>query len=230
MEIKMKRIGFFGHSNCAYRSSESLVDLLANFLESDIVNIGVRQGSEERILYELKKTKDLDLAVIFHSEPQYIFLPGCDRDVGINNVNEFRAEYMFKDWTTDFSKQHHAKFLEKFKNSELFVNAVSILREYFYHPDLQMNRFIGSLLQIDHYVQAKNIPVIHVIKEQILPQWFKFSSGVVDFEIMKLVDSNAVPRGKWFVNCVTAQGNELIFKKLKELVVELNPPSLGAIA
>ena len=93
-----------------------------------------------------------------------------------------------------------------------------------------MNRFLGSLLQIDQYMRAKNIPVIHVIKEKTLPPWFNFSSGVVDFEIMKLVDSNAVPRGEWFVNCVTAQGNELIFKKLKELVEELNPPSLGAIA
>ena len=106
----IKHIGFYGHSNCAYRSPDSFIDMIATHYSADIVNLGVRQGSEDRILFELKKTKKLDLAIIFHSEPQYIFLPGCDRDIGLNQVDEQRAEYLFKDWDSNFNKTHHKKF------------------------------------------------------------------------------------------------------------------------
>lgn len=230
MELNTKRIGFFGHSNCAYRAEGSFIDLFSNYFNASIENIGVRQGSEERILFELKKTHDLDLAIIFHSEPQYIFLPGCDRDIGINNINEHRAEYLFKDWDSKFNQQHHAKFLNKFKNQETFLKAIDYLKTYFYHPDIQMNRFFGSLIQIDQYLTQKNIPCIHVVTYKTIPVWFNFTSGVVDKKIMEIVKENPLQKGEWFANCITATGNKLIFERLKELVEEYIPPSLGAVA
>ena len=225
----MKTVGFYGHSSCAYRGEHSHIDILANNFGLDVINIGVRQGSEERILYELKKTKNLDLAIIFHSEPQYLFLPDCDRDIGLNHLGEHRAEYLFQNWNSKFYLEHHGRFLEKFKNPNTFMTAISAYKEYFYTPDLQMNRFLGSLSQIDQYCTVKSIPVIHVVIEKSIPEWFKFSSGIVDNEVMKIANSFSISRQEWFVNAINKEGNMLIAKRLTGLVEDLIPPSLTAV-
>jgi hypothetical protein len=213
----IKHIGFYGHSNCAYRSPDSFIDMIANHYSADIVNVGVRQGSEDRILFELKKTKNLDLAIIFHSEPQYIFLPGCDRDIGLNQVDEQRAKYLFKDWDSDFNKKHHKRFLEKFESPENFLKAMDSFKRYLYHPDIQLNRFYGNLIQIEQFLVAKNIPCIHVLDGRNIPSWFKFS-GITDYLIINIANHNPIPSGTWFVNGITREGNILIFKRLVELV------------
>ena len=89
------KIGFYGHSDCAYLSNDSFLNIVANALDATIVNIGVRQGSEERILYELKKTRSLDVAIIFHSSPSYLFLPGCDRDFDLKSI-ESHASHIWQ--------------------------------------------------------------------------------------------------------------------------------------
>jgi hypothetical protein len=91
----MMNLGFYGHSNCAYRSDDSLIDIVANTLHANVANIGVRQGSEERILFELKKTKNLDLAIIFHSQPHFIFIPNADRDMSIRQISNNKSQYLF---------------------------------------------------------------------------------------------------------------------------------------
>ena len=48
-------IGFYGHSNCAYSSPDSFLDIVANRLGANLVSKGVKQGSQERILFDLKK-------------------------------------------------------------------------------------------------------------------------------------------------------------------------------
>lgn len=211
-------VGFYGHSNCAYRSKDSHIDIFAERFNANIVNIGVRQGSEERILFELKKTKNLDLAIIFHSEPQYLFLPGCDRDFGLNNVNELRIDYLFNQWNNQFFQEHHKNFLLKFKDAETFHKIISYYKEYLYHPDLQMNRFYGSLIQIDQYITSKKISCIHVINPTVIPRWFKFSSGLIDSEIFNIINKNKLKSGEWFVNCVNREGNLLIADRLTGLV------------
>jgi hypothetical protein len=58
----------------------SYITKIKNLYNANIVNFGVAQGSEERILFELKKTKKLDLAIIFHSAPDFMFVPSQPRD------------------------------------------------------------------------------------------------------------------------------------------------------
>lgn len=227
--MQIQRIGYFGHSSCAYRSEDSHLDLLANHFKSDIVNTGVRQGSEERILFELKKTKNLDLAIIFHSEPQFIFLPECDRDIGLNNISESRIQYLFSEFDNEFTRQHHSKFTAKFNNTETLSKSLRDYKEYFYDPDLQVNRFYGSLIQIDQYCVSKNISVIHIIEKNKIPSWFKFSSGIIDDQVMDIVKQNSISPNSWFVNCITKEGNFLIFQRIKELVESLTP-SPGGLA
>jgi hypothetical protein len=216
MESAMN-VGFYGHSNCAYRSDDSLIDILASNLHANIVNIGVRQGSEERILFELKKTKQLDLAIIFHSQPHLIFVPNADRDLSIKQITESKSNYIFKEHLDDYHKQHHKKFVEVFKTPEELQSAIESLRSYFYHPDLQLNRFYGSLIQIDQYLLSKNIPAIHVVIPNSIPSWFTFKSGIVDTSIMKMVNDYKVPHEEWFVNMINKEGNKVVAEILTAL-------------
>lgn len=221
-------IGFYGHSSCSYRSDDSLMDLLASKLDSTISNIGVRQGSEERVLFELKKTKDLDLAIIFHCPSNFLFLPGCDRDFKIDSSFHRRASYI---WNINdiqelsdklgFHQEHHKKFIEKFETISKFVQAMTTLKTYFFDPDLNMNRYYGSLTQIDQYLLAKKINVIHIVSRRIpLPDWFKFQSGIVNTEIAELTEQYKSPSSDWFVNGITEEGNIIIADKLYQLIVD----------
>lgn len=214
-------IGFYGHSNCAFLGDYSFLNLVAAHFNAKIINTGVRQGSEERILFELKKTKDLDIAVIFHSEPQYIFLPGCDRDVGVNFISEARLLHLFTEWDKPFAKEHHKKFIEKFKTAAEFKLAMEYFKNYLYHPDIQLNRFYGSLIQIDQYLKFKKIPCIHVIGKNQLPDWFTFSTGSVNYSIIDIIKENPIPPSTVFFNGITKEGNYLVASKLVTLITEI---------
>jgi hypothetical protein len=217
------KIGFYGHSNCAYRSEESFLDIVAQRLNAEIVNTGVRQGSEERILYELKKTKDLDLAIIFHSEPHCIFIPNSDRDLTMKQLTSDKAEYLFKDFGNQYHQLHHKKFTELFKTSEELKLATYYLKTYFYHPDLLLNRYYGSVMQIDKYLIDKQLPVIHILeKEESLPQWLKLSSGIVDYKIMQITKDYAMQQGERFTpNCMTNEGNLKVAESLETLIKQI---------
>ena len=225
----MRTVGFYGHSGCAYRDTTSYLDLFATLHNLGIVNWGVKQGSEERILYELKKTASLDLAIIFHSEPQYLFLPNCDRDIGLNNLREFRAEYLFRDWESQFTKSNHGKFLAKFKEPQNFLNVMGVYKEYFYTPDLQMNRFTGALIQIDQYCTSKGIPVIHITNSTV-PQWFKFTSGIINSDINQIFSLHKSESTDKYINGVTELGNQLVCDRLTELAESLLTSSPGSLA
>jgi hypothetical protein len=75
-------IGLYGHSMAQWTTKQpfSFGTKLVDHFNADIVNSGCAQGSEERILFELKKTKKLDLAIIFHSNPDFFFVPSYNRD------------------------------------------------------------------------------------------------------------------------------------------------------
>lgn len=221
-------IGFYGHSSCSYRSKDSLIDLLAAKLDSEIVNIGARQGSEERVLFELKKTKNLDLAIIFHCPSNFLFLPGSDRDFKLDGRFRSHASYI---WTINeiqdmneklgFHQEHHKKFIDKFETVNKFVNAMTTFRSFFYDPDLTMNRYYGSLLQIDQYLLAKQINAIHVLSDGLpLPDWFKFKSGIVDETISNDIEEHKSASSDWFVNGLTETGNNVIAEKLYQLIID----------
>jgi len=219
------KIGFYGHSNCAYLSKDSFLNLFAEQLNAEIVNTGARQGSEERILYELKKTKKLDLAVIFHSYPSYLFLPGSDRDFDLKSVVNRHAEQVWKSseiaqmvtrW--EYHQEHHTKFIAKFKTVENFVSVLNSFKDYLHDPDLQMNRYYGALVQINQYLETNQIPVIHIVEDNYLPNWIKFTSGIVDSSILSIIKEHSLTRNDpWSPNGITITGNLLVVDRLTEL-------------
>jgi hypothetical protein len=205
-------IGFYGHSNCAYRSPKSFLDLVSSHYNAKIINTGVKQGSEERVLFELKKSKNLDLAIIFHCLPQFLFLPNCDRDISVHDIERNRADQLFADDHLDqqFNQENSPKFKNLFKDNETFFNAVNTFKNYFYHQDLIMNRYHGSLIQIDQYLNNKSIPAIHIVDQSYpLPTWFKFTNGVINYSVMDIVKLHK-STSPFFVNCISEYGNTLV--------------------
>jgi len=217
------KIGFYGHSNCAYRGENSFIDILAKKFNADIVNVGVRQGSEERILWELKKTKSIDLSIIFHSWPSCLFLPDCDRDVAINNLGDERCHYLFdKNKYDEYTEKHHQRFIEKFKSPENFYDQINAFKEYFYDADLSMNRYYGSLIQIDQYLDFRNLKSIHVLVKNNFPSWFKFSTGLVDTKSETIIESHKSSTTNQ-INGMTEEGNLILADHLAEIIKLCGP-------
>ena len=218
-------IGFYGHSASCWADFPiygkiSFIDIIVEHFNANLVNKGVPQGSEERILFELKKTKDLDLAIIFHSQPKFLFLPGCHRDITTRELQD-KAAYLWRNIGENASELARAKndyfsyggIKEKFVNIENFLQTIHVYKEHLYHPDLAMNRFTGALIQIDQYVTKMNIPCIHIPTKNKIPTWFEFSSGIVAKEVEELCQ-NYYEIG--LPNNITSTGQKVIADKLIE--------------
>lgn len=215
------KLGYYGHSYA--RSVYPFTKLLAEKLKADIVNFGVIQGSEERIVRDLKATKSLDVAVIFHSYPVYVYLPKSDRDFNVQNSIENRADSLWKNqshldlidsqWDLEILK--HPKFYSSFKDKSNFKKVMEIFKQYFYDYNLINDRFVGSLMQINSILTNRKILSIHLVdsKKNYLPKWFEFSSGIVDNVICSKYFKDTNP------NSLSEQDNRLISEDLYNLVI-----------
>ena len=220
-------IGFFGHSTASWAKSphhESFIDQLVACFNAKLVATGVPQGSQERILWTLKKTPDLDIAIIFHSAPRYLFLPHCSRDININIVPEDKAQQFWSENIDENSEEQFEKeFLsyggirESFGTKEEFINCVKAYKRHLYHADLQINRYQSAVVLVDSFITNRKIKTIHVIAPEMLPAWFQFSSGVIDTEILPLTlqYKGATPNG------LNIEGNAKVFARLKTLLGQL---------
>lgn len=229
-------IQFYGHSICKKKEKanvETFVDILEKKFISTSDRYGLAMCSEERILYNLKKTKKIDIAIIFHSSPQIYFIPGIfDRD-----FNKQTSDELLK-FTED------SDFLEInniTKND--FINLIELYQKYSITPDLLTNRFYGALIQIDQYCLSKNIKVIHCpYHHKTIPSWFKFKSGIVDYSIsyMQYTDTIDLNNGEFLTddknciipnlykcsysksdNAITSEGNNIIAEKISNYIYQL---------
>jgi hypothetical protein len=236
----MLNIGFYGHSAaCWYGSSFrngtpiSFIDQVKEYLNCNIVNVGVPQGSEERILFDLKKTKKIDIAVIFHAPtPRYMFLPKCNRDVAVDSVPEnksriFWSENNFKDHIDQETFEDEffssGKIKELFGDANTFVECMHSHKQYLYHPDLQNNRYEAATLMIDSYCAARIPKVIHISDypyDKAMP-WFKFTSGVIGTDIQELVTQHR-DLAVSLVNNISEEGNRLIANRIVTTIRENN--------
>lgn len=198
----MINIKFFGNDILTTDTDTSqfrkltFVDVVCNHYNinlSDTISelySGVLNCSEERILFYLKKQKELDLAVIFHGDPVSVFFPSLSVDLknaAINTVlsddiekNKIKVNYID-------SFRYLKSFNNVYKNSISFDVLEKICKNYdqFFHPDIELNRFYSSLMQIDQYLIKKEINAIHIPYPDSIPSWFKFNSGIVDIELSK---------------------------------------------
>lgn len=158
------KIGLYAHSIGFTRTTESFnwVNRLANHFCAKIENYSISNCSEERILFNLKKTKDLDLAIIFHAKPRYMYVPGWNRDLdsldkntvqmkaGLDLKKVLQAEYEISD--EELNKIPHedlALMLERFSSipdKPLFTVLSSINKEQAKQINLNDDQ-IHNLLQ-----------------------------------------------------------------------------------
>jgi hypothetical protein len=269
-------IGIYGHSIARWGRKQpySFITMLQDHFNAKIVNSGCTHCSEERILFELKKSKNLDLAIIFHSRVDCMFVPGWDRDIDTFDKDAVATKIpnaTVKEWFQDRAVTWHdtqeyeeaLKYFDKVPNmaslnvikeglNENFFNSLNLwlghgsefviellktrpkgefyaelfetfelYKRYMYHPDLQMNRFIGALTQVDQYLNYKKIPVVHCIGNlKHYPPWFKFTSGVVESKLWKIQYNKQYSIGSESDNSVNPEGNKLIFASLLNLIEE----------
>ena len=174
------KIGFYGHSTCAYRSNESFIDLIGTTLDADIVNVGVRMGSEERSLLDLKKTKP-NIAVVFHSQSRLIYSPNRDYDF---------------DASSDYG----------LLPSELEI--LETYNTYFRDKELERARLYGAAMQIEQYCNDTNTFVINCVDTaHPFPKWLILSNK--DTKCMTIAKSNRCDFSQG-PNGITSKGNALI--------------------
>jgi len=218
-------IEFFGSSVIGSNSFQpekpkSFYDLILDHFNATSLNFMIAQCSEERILYNLKKTSEIDIAIIFHSTPQFIYFPNFTRDFVVMHDHEI------DNWN---SRQHFLDYVDAFKQNKkdivtnLYVPTesidVSIIKDFMkfhFNRDVNRNRFHGALSLIDDYVYAKKISAIHVIHNHI-PNWFNFKSGIVDSDIWNIEREYSESFNK-SVNGISEEGNNLVFNKLIRLI------------
>jgi hypothetical protein len=178
------RIGFYGHSTCTYRGPESFIDIVANALDAEIVNTGVRMGSEERALIDLKRTKP-DIAIVFHSQSRLVFSPNREYDFDASS-----------EWGLHTDE----------------IDMLYSYRTYFRHKELERARFYGAAMQIEQYCKDTNIFVINCIDpKHPFPDWLCLSNK--DITVMTIARFNKCGFNEG-PNGVTTKGNLLIADRL----------------
>ena len=96
-------IGIYGNSILVDNRKQEfsfITRLKRHYTNHTFNNFGCSHSSEERMLFEIKKTKQLDLAIIFHANPSYMFIPGWNRD-----VDTFDKDVLEQKIREDFDKQ-----------------------------------------------------------------------------------------------------------------------------
>ena len=167
----MLKLQIFGYSltNSFYKSErhenqgqgpKTFVDLLHDRFDttSDPSLRGIPMCSEERILYNLKKTKDIDVAIIIHSQPVFWFFFLDNRDLRVMNEKDLTNffEVTAKNKPGDLTSLYHDELPFSIEEVEKIVK---FQQDYMLTPDLIRNRYLGALIQIDQYCTAKKIPV-----------------------------------------------------------------------
>jgi hypothetical protein len=280
------KIGIYGHSFMSWERKQefSFISLLRDHFDATILSYGVPQSSEERILFDIKKSKKIDLAIIAHARPDYHFVPSLrrdfdtfDRDSLIKKIPTGKAKDWFKFHGFEDVPEQFCKFWESIPNQpcysilkeldlapeffedsitnfsgsafDAFINndysavkseiskkmnlenltedylelfeAFRLYKKYMYDHDMQMSRYYGALIQIDMYLAAKKIPVVHILdKKEWIPKWFNFTSGVQTMDLLKYQHELG---GYWVPysesdNSVNLEGNKIVFEKLLDLI------------
>lgn len=230
-------IQFYGHSiterhspnNGVIYNIKPFVQTILDHYQSqhDDSYIGISMCSEERILKNIKKTKDPDIAIIFHGHPKFYHLYSNSRDFIKENEEDTRN-----------TAQHNAVQIIKSEkvqiSKEIFFNTLYTYNEKFYDADTEKNRFIGALLQIDSYLKFKNIKTIHCpMLPDHIPKWFKFQSGITDISISSYQDVKIIhydgtkslnPYNVNYnqsFNGINQEGNDIISSKLIKYIDDL---------
>jgi hypothetical protein len=214
----MLKIGFYGHSICSNNSVGTYLNSVSTHFNAELVNKGTGRGSEERILYELKKSQP-DIAVIFHSHPKFLFVPNFPVDVDLIDFTSTTLKMVKNKHTgpdesssTPWTEQERVK-----KDVDSLPQCIELYRKHLYHAELVMNRYQGALMLIDNFCLDRVPITIHAPILNLLPPWFKFRSGRVVEEISNLVKNKIQAPAP---NGLTYEDNEKMTNMLITVIQE----------
>lgn len=227
----MKNIVFFGHSlfrTAKFSGNETLGDSLVDKVYKHYGIDGYEDthvpcSSEERLLFILKKyKKPMDIAIISHAHVQSVFCPSWEHDYISARLTDEDLKYC-KEINLEIKftpTRYYTGTAEDFISYKEFNIALTQYREYFHNMDVQLNRYHGALIQIDQYLKYKNIPVIHLIREEYVPSWFKFTHGIVNYDFIRYQHPYHEFYSSYSVtaNSVSDYGNQLIASSLIEYI------------
>ena len=219
----MKNIVFFGHSFLRTAKfsnnktfNDTLVDIVyKNYNVNNYEDIHVPCSSEERLLFLLKKyKKPIDFVIISHAHIQSVFCPSWAHDwisARISAEELRHCEKVDTRWIFTPTRYYTGELTHSISYKEV-NSALANYREYFHNNDVQLNRYHGALMQIDQYLKYKNIPVIHLIREEYVPRWFKFTHGIVDYKFIRFQHPYHEHCSSYeeSSNSITDYGNQLI--------------------
>lgn len=246
-------IEFFGPSIIASgrqsKKYDTFFDLILESFNATSLNTQIPLCSEERLLYNLKKTTNIDVALVFHTQPQFIYFPNFTRDHVFYNEKEImeQLKYSSLDFIEEFkqNKKDHVDpwMLKRQKiESNRSLDFLTDFMDLYFNRDVNLNRFHGALNLINDYLHNRKIPAIHFVSNKsFIPSWFQFKSGIVDETIFISYshDENNNPigikgkkgprslAGEYQVsytessNAISREGNILFFEMIKKYIDEL---------
>ena len=187
--------------------------------------------SEERHLMNLKKVWHLiDLAIIFHGHPRFIYMPSCTRDWVTEKTYDIEKDVYYGLTTGMTITPYGEPTLTDISVPEL-TQIIETNNRFFYTPELTMLRFYGALIQIDQFCTAMKVPVIHcVLDKKFIPNWFKFSSGIIDTYLSSFqrhhldlddgtsIDNPYLSSYNQSYNSINEEGNKIIFDTLDSYI------------
>jgi hypothetical protein len=170
-------IGFYGHSMAQWSRQQefSYITKIRDHFDANIVNHGVGMGSEERILFDLKKTKHLDLVIILHSNPDFYFVPAenrdfctMDRDSLVEKVPNGTVKEWFKKLGFEYVPEQITDHWEKIPNMPCY----EILKDFDLAPSYWDD-------EVNSFTKSEN-------KKTLFEEWSNGGSSDAIKEVMKL--------------------------------------------
>lgn len=164
------KIGIFGDSSAVWRPSQdwgylSYCQIVRDYFSEDTINwYGANTGSLPRTIANIQKHKHLDLYIIFHSKPDYIYSPGWRRDFPLEEIKRAIRDNQALDAFKEQLRRHSPFNYENIKSELKFW-----LNTWHDEKLLQMS-FVANLMLLNKLLQGKtviNIPRSSVEKQLI---------------------------------------------------------------
>lgn len=158
------KIGIFGDSSASWRESNnwgypSYCEIVRDHFSSDTISWhGANTGSLQRTIKNLTRHKNLDLYIIFHSAPDYIYCPGWKRDFSLDEIKQAASDRSRLDWFEKTLKTHGSHC------DDLKIKLKSWVEIWNDEKIMQLN-FIAGLQLFNKILQNKT--VLHIPRSKV---------------------------------------------------------------
>ena len=151
------RIGIFGDSSAVWRPNQnwgwlSYCEQINEYFTTDTINwYGANTGSLPRTIANIQKHKHLDLYIIFHSKPDYIYSPGWRRDFPLEEIKQATKNQQALEAFKEQLRRH-----SPFTHTDIKSELESWIRVWNNDKLVQLN-FVANLLLLNNLIQGKKV-------------------------------------------------------------------------